>query len=36
MIFKKTSKPLTIFDKISILVAWIGSELASDACISSV
>ena len=36
MSFDKSFKPLTIFAKIPILYAWLGSELASDACISNI
>ena len=36
MNFKKNFKLYTIFAKIPILYAWLGSELAFDAWISSI
>ena len=36
MNFKINFKTLTIFAKIRILYAWLGYELFSDACISSI
>ena len=36
MSFKVSFEPLTIFVKIPILYVWLGSQLASDACVSGI